>query len=115
MTIQPATSTTVLPGSRWRQNGLGILRIAFGVAWAIDASFKWQPGFVNGVTGYLGGAMEGQPHAIQARIQFWLNVVRVDPYLFAGSVLQHAEESQCAAAGHEPTHGTRFANTILAS
>ncbi len=77
------TSTTLRHGSHWRQNGLGILRIAFGIVWTIDASFKWQPAFVNHVTSYLSGAIQGQPHAIQSWIQFWLNIVRIDPHLFA--------------------------------
>jgi thiosulfate dehydrogenase [quinone] large subunit len=67
----------------WRRAGLGVLRIAFGVVWAIDASFKWQPAFVQGFTGYLSGALKGQPHAVQVWITFWLHVVEVDPLLLA--------------------------------
>jgi thiosulfate dehydrogenase [quinone] large subunit len=67
----------------WQQNGLGLLRIAFGVVWAIDASFKWQPAFVHGFTGYLKGAMDGQPQAVQDWIGFWIGIVQTEPHLFA--------------------------------
>jgi thiosulfate dehydrogenase (quinone) large subunit len=76
-----AAPTSLLP--RWRLAGFAILRIFFGVVWAIDASFKWQPAFVNGFTGYLSGALKGQPPAVQTWIEFWLNVVNVNPILFA--------------------------------
>ncbi len=73
----------VPPIARWRLVGFGFLRIVFGVVWAIDAQFKWQPAFVDGFTGYLSSAMSGQPHAIEAWIGFWLDMVQVEPYLFA--------------------------------
>ena len=30
--------------SSWRYRGIGVLRMVFGVVWAVDAWFKWQPG-----------------------------------------------------------------------
>jgi hypothetical protein len=36
--------------SRRRMEGIAALRIAFGVVWAVDAWFKWQPSFVGGFT-----------------------------------------------------------------
>ncbi len=63
--------------------GFGVLRIVFGMVWAIDAQFKWRSAFVDGFAGYLSGAMEGQPHAVQRWIGFWIDVVGVDPPLFA--------------------------------
>ena len=67
----------------WRQNGLGVLRIVFGIAWAIDAQFKWQPAFQNGFAGYLSSALDGQPSAVKSWIGFWINIVKVDPHVFA--------------------------------
>jgi hypothetical protein len=39
-----------------RLTGIGLLRITFGLMWAIDAWFKWQPDFLNNFTSYLTGA-----------------------------------------------------------
>ncbi len=69
--------------SRSRSAGFAILRILFGVVWAIDASFKWQSAFVNAFAGYLAGALKGQPPAAHAWIEFWLGIIRVNPTLFA--------------------------------
>lgn len=63
--------------------GIGILRIVFGLVWAIDAWFKWQPDFIHNFVSYLTGSLDGQPAAVQAWINFWINVVKVDPHFFA--------------------------------
>ncbi len=69
--------------SPWRFQGIGVLRIIFGVVWAVDAWFKWQPDFINKFTQYLTGALEGQPAAVKAWISFWIHIVKVDPHVFA--------------------------------
>jgi nitrite reductase (NO-forming) len=66
----------------WRINGIGVLRIIFGLVWAVDAWFKWQPDFVGKFADYLTGALEGQPAVVQAWIHFWMNVVKVDSHVF---------------------------------
>jgi thiosulfate dehydrogenase (quinone) large subunit len=70
----------------WRLKGIGILRIIFGVVWGIDAWFKWQPDFINNFTSYLTGAQDGQPAFIKGWINFWINIVKVDPHVFAHGV-----------------------------
>ncbi len=70
----------------WRLTGIGILRIVFGLVWAVDAWFKWQPDFISGITDYLTGAVKDQPAAVQAWINLWINVVNVDPHVFAHAV-----------------------------
>ncbi len=67
----------------WRVKGFGILRIVFGFFWAVDAWFKWQPGFVNKFVDYLSSALEGQPIVVQTWINFWINIIKVDPRFFA--------------------------------
>lgn len=67
----------------WRTNGIAVLRVLFGLIWAVDAWFKWQPDFINKFTDYLTGALDGQPAAVQAWINFWINVVQVNPRIFA--------------------------------
>ncbi len=59
------------------------LRITFGFVWAIDALFKWLPAFANNFAGYIQETMDGQPALIQTWLHFWLNLVSVDPLLFA--------------------------------
>jgi hypothetical protein len=46
---------------QWRGHALGSLRIFFGLAWAIDAAFKWHPAFQTRFVKYLTGAPDGQP------------------------------------------------------
>ena len=79
--MEPVLSESAI--SRRRQIGFAILRILFGVVWGIDASFKWQPAFVNGFTSYLAGALKGQPPAVRAWIALWLDAAKADPLLFA--------------------------------
>ncbi|MHB8289002.1 MAG: hypothetical protein ACYDEY_07145 [Acidimicrobiales bacterium] len=40
---------------------MDLLRVAFGVIWAVDASFKWTAGFREGYLGDLTSAASGQP------------------------------------------------------
>ncbi len=47
-----APSGPGIPLARWRVTGIGVLRIAFGLVWAVDARFKWQPDFINNFTDY---------------------------------------------------------------
>ena len=65
--------------AQWRLNGIGLLRILFGIVWGIDAWFKWQPDFVNNFTTHLAGAQDGQPWPIHHSIGFWINTVGIDP------------------------------------
>ena len=75
-------SNTYQLGS-WRFKGIAVLRIIFGLVWAVDAWFKWQPDFINKFSDYLTGALDGQPAIVQAWINFWINIVQIDPHVFA--------------------------------
>jgi thiosulfate dehydrogenase (quinone) large subunit len=78
-TLSPASLTQGL----WRQKGIGVLRILFGLVWSIDAWFKWQSDFQNNFVNYLSKALDGQPAAIQAWITFWISVVKINPFCFS--------------------------------
>lgn len=67
----------------WGPKALGIVRIIFGVVWAIDAWYKWQPDFLNDLPHYMSHHLEGQPAVFHAWIQLWINIVNVNPQLFA--------------------------------
>jgi thiosulfate dehydrogenase (quinone) large subunit len=61
----------------------GVVRVLFGIVWAIDAQFKWRPDFLNNFVTYLTGAQQGQPEAVRWWINLWINVVNIDPVVFA--------------------------------
>lgn len=60
-----------------------LLRIAFGIVWAIDALFKWNPAFINNFTTYLTNGAQGQSALVQAWINLWVRGVSVNPHFFA--------------------------------
>ncbi len=76
----PASLLTV------RQRWLGILRIIFGVVWAVAASLKWQPAFIKGFADIVQGAMDGQPQPVKLWIAFWLSIIHINPSLFAYTI-----------------------------
>ena len=76
---------TKVDSQSWRQTGFGLLRIVFGVVWAIDAWFKWNPTFITSFSSYV-GAVEGQPRLVQMWINLWINIIKVDPHVFAHTV-----------------------------
>ena len=67
----------------WRQKGVGISRIIFGLVYAVAAVLKWQPQFQNTFVDQVSSAKAGQPASIQAWISFWTNFVSLNPVLFA--------------------------------
>jgi hypothetical protein len=50
--LQSGSTPAALAG--WRLQDIGVLRIVFGLVWALDAWFKWQPDFINNFTDYGG-------------------------------------------------------------
>jgi uncharacterized membrane protein YphA (DoxX/SURF4 family) len=80
----------------WRDQAFGVLRILFGIAWAVDAQFKWQPAFQSGFVSYLTGALDGQPALVKAWIGFWINIINVNPHVFG--VMVALGESALAVA-----------------
>lgn len=71
------------PMDTTQEKSFALLRIAFGVVWLIDASFKWSPAFLNNFTSYLVQGAQDQPMWVQAWINLWIKGVGVDPHLFA--------------------------------
>jgi uncharacterized membrane protein YphA (DoxX/SURF4 family) len=66
-----------------KRKSFAVLRILFGLVWAADAYFKWQPGFMSGFVSYLTGMLSGQPPFVAKWITFWVNIVNTNPHLFA--------------------------------
>jgi len=82
----PLTRGGVPVRAGWRTSGIGLLRIVFGLIWAVDAYFKWLPDFRNNLDDYLTGALKDQPAAVHAWIGFWVNTVGVNPHAFGYAV-----------------------------
>ena len=51
-----------------------VLRITFGIVWAIDAALKWLPGFHNTFMGVIMGEESGQPHWLRPWFSWWVDL-----------------------------------------
>jgi uncharacterized membrane protein YphA (DoxX/SURF4 family) len=82
----PAVTAPAIPGPALRRLHLAAaFRIAFGVIWAIDATFKFQPGFVHGQTlgDELGGGATIKTPVIHQWIGLWHDAALSHPAAFA--------------------------------
>ena len=59
------------------------LRIIFGLMWAVDAVFKWQPAFRDGFLDQIKSAGQGQPSWLNSWFHFWSSFLGHNPHLFA--------------------------------
>ncbi|MFI1097636.1 hypothetical protein [Streptomyces sp. NPDC020917] len=68
-----------------RLHGAAAVRIAFGLVWAVDASFKWLPGFIHGKTldDELGAAKTVRTPVLHQWISLWHSVAQSHPGAFA--------------------------------
>jgi nitrite reductase (NO-forming) len=72
---RPAPSYGPLVINSRRLMGLTLLRMAFGVIWAVDASLKWQPAFQANFQQILSGVAKGQPGFLGWWFGLWQFVV----------------------------------------
>jgi uncharacterized membrane protein YphA (DoxX/SURF4 family) len=77
-----APSPGAAAGSRSARGAL-ILRLLFGVTWAIDAVLKWLPGYRHSFLSQLQGAAQGQPSWLHWWFHGWISVQSHAPALFA--------------------------------
>ncbi len=75
---------------------VAVLRIAFGLMWAINAVFKWLPTFRSTFLNQVQGALDGQPDWLHGWFTFWIQLFSHNPNLFA--VLVALSESLIALA-----------------
>ncbi len=71
------------PSGLWTYTLSGAIRAAFGLVWAIDAYFKWQPDFFNNYSSYITGIVSGQPAWLLPWFNFWSNLILLNPGVFA--------------------------------
>src|SRR5437588_3242153 len=67
----------------WRERGVGIARIIFGLVYVVAAMLKWQPQFQNTFVQQISSVSDGQPAPIQAWLSFWTHLISINPLLFA--------------------------------
>jgi nitrite reductase (NO-forming) len=77
LTVRPRPAP---PYGNWvinsrRVMGLTLLRMGFGVIWAVDASLKWQPAFQANFQQILSGVAKGQPGFLNWWFGLWQFVV----------------------------------------
>lgn len=81
-------SATVAAGrSRPTDRSVGgagaVLRVAFGLVWAIDATLKWLPGFRAGFAAMLDAAAHGQPGWLRPWFDLWTGLSHTDVTVLA--------------------------------
>ncbi len=62
-----------------------ILRVVFGLFWAIDGALKFAPGFVDSFPDIIGSAGQGQPSWLAGWFSFWSSVTSTNPAFFVYS------------------------------
>jgi nitrite reductase (NO-forming) len=60
-----------------------IVRLVFGVIWAIDAYLKWQPGYRDSYISTLKQTAQGQPAFLHGWFHFWITLQSGAPSVFA--------------------------------
>ena len=60
-----------------------MVRLLFGVAWAIDAVLKWLPGYRHTFLSQLHSAAGGQPGFLHGWFTFWIGLQSHAPAVFA--------------------------------
>ncbi len=81
MTVRaPARSGIPTPPAGWTGT---IVRVMFGVIWAIDAVLKWLPGYRHSYVGALNASAQGQPLFLHGWFHFWITLQSSAPSLFA--------------------------------
>jgi uncharacterized membrane protein YphA (DoxX/SURF4 family) len=69
-----------LPSAGWSGT---VVRLVFGLIWAVDAFLKWLPGYRDTYIDQLKSAAQGQPSWLHGWFHFWINLQSSAPTLFA--------------------------------
>ena len=62
---------------------VAVLRIIFGIMWAVDASFKWSASFASGMLAQVTAAESGQPGWLHPWFDFWVHLLSSNIQFFA--------------------------------
>lgn len=83
-------------GATRRMLAIAVLRIAFGLIWAVDAALKWQPAFQANFNQIVSGVAQGQPAFLSWWFGLWQLIVSGRAPIFA--VLTATTETYLAFA-----------------
>jgi uncharacterized membrane protein YphA (DoxX/SURF4 family) len=75
-TPQPLTNTHF-------SKRLAALRIGFGLVWAIDAAFKLESAFYNGILNKIKATDSGEPSWLNPWFHAWYRIIGSSPHTFA--------------------------------
>jgi uncharacterized membrane protein YphA (DoxX/SURF4 family) len=75
---------------------VGLVRVIFGVFWAIDAWYKWQPAFQQQFLSMITRPAKSAPAALHSWFQFWSHLVT--PHAAFFGLATAATETAIAAA-----------------
>ena len=69
-----------------------IVRMIFGVFWAIDGALKFAPGFVDSFSSMIKDAASGQPSWLAGWFSFWASITSSNPafYVYSSGLLDLA-------------------------
>jgi len=85
-----ATASVPAQLDNWFVRNVGSLktaiRVIFGLVWAVDGSFKFQPGFADSLSQTISDAGQGQPGWLQPWFGFWSQTVSANPAFFATTI-----------------------------
>jgi thiosulfate dehydrogenase [quinone] large subunit len=73
-------------GTQFRQylsKRIAAVRILFGIVWAIDAAFKFEPAFYNGILEQVKASDSGEPRWLNHWFHIWFRIIGSNPHLFA--------------------------------
>ncbi len=62
---------------------VALVRVVFGLIWAVDAWLKWQPDFIAGFEGTLVEAAKDQPAFLKPWFDFWIHAATLHPPVLA--------------------------------
>jgi nitrite reductase (NO-forming) len=60
-----------------------VSRVVFGLVWLVDASLKFQPGFLQNFSSLIAFSARGQPSLISGWFAFWVNATSANPVFWA--------------------------------
>jgi uncharacterized membrane protein YphA (DoxX/SURF4 family) len=68
---------------RYISRRIAAVRIIFGIVWVVDAAFKFEPAFYNGILQTVKGADAGEPAWLNHWFNGWYRIIGSNPHLFA--------------------------------
>lgn len=62
---------------------VALIRLVFGLIWALDAWLKWQPDFISGFQDAVAEGAKHQAAFLKPWFDFWIHLTSIDPPILA--------------------------------